>query len=300
MERHRTRGFTLVELLVVIAIIAILMAILVPAVSKARKHSQGLACSNNIRQLAMGMLLYAETSKGWLPFDGEDGDSAGSKIVCPDNLGWESPGLWINAIPRQLGGKSYDQLFIDWTDSQLPMPSYSSNSVFVCPSAGAPVGVGSDIVTDGFFTMYGRTKDSSAAQPRRTYICYGFNSKMLDAPSGPNKDRGKLSKLKPANEVVLFTEKRMSSGEVTKADDLYYQSMGGQANRLTTRTLARVKADWQRFTSRHNNGGYLAFADGHVAWWSLRDALTPSRKGSNGNWNQPGKLRWSVYVEAGR
>ena len=58
--RHAERGFTLIELLVVIAIIALLMSILMPALNRAREQGKRIACLNNLKQLAMGWILYAD------------------------------------------------------------------------------------------------------------------------------------------------------------------------------------------------------------------------------------------------
>ncbi len=216
----RRRGFTLVELLVVIGIIAMLIGILLPALNKARQSAQAVACQSNLRQIGIGFRLYAESNKGSMPSAGDDGD-AGSPILMPDNMGWASDALWMNAVSKAAFGKTYNQVYLDSLNGGPHVPKDTDHHVLVCPGApeasGTSVGDG-DIVQNGYFMMSGYVNNNGAlaVEMRPTFVCYAMNYKLWGSTSNFT---GKITRLTHASETVVVFEKRTSLSEVTAADD---------------------------------------------------------------------------------
>lgn len=115
--RRRGPGFTLIELLVVISIIAVLISILLPALSASRENSRRLKCLTNLKGIGMGLNIYMmERSKGLLPrvkplHDplGDSGNNKDSDVSLLDVLG-----QYVDApVPRRSGNKNSEYIVTD-------------------------------------------------------------------------------------------------------------------------------------------------------------------------------------------
>ena len=114
----KTAGFTLIELLVVVAIIAILVAILLPAVSKARGYASKVSCASNLQQIVKAMQFYAEDHYSnyplaWMTQRWEDQDFVG---------GWYNRAGWTRRLVPYIYGHSPDV---------FDMPQ--SKQIYKCP-----------------------------------------------------------------------------------------------------------------------------------------------------------------------
>jgi len=98
LPRPTSWAFTLIELLVVIAIIAILAAMLLPALAKAKARAQRTTCANNLKQTALAMRLWADSNEGKLPWK-VDQSLGGGK---PNGSGNATVNLQLSLVSNEL------------------------------------------------------------------------------------------------------------------------------------------------------------------------------------------------------
>src|SRR5580692_4013686 len=90
--KTKANAFTLIELLVVIAIIAILAAMLLPALGRAKQKAQSLTCMNNLKQLTLGWIEYAGDNNSKLPLDGDQNNPGNGPLSLLPNSPTMQPG----------------------------------------------------------------------------------------------------------------------------------------------------------------------------------------------------------------
>lgn len=236
--RWNQNGFTLIELLVVIAIIAILAAMLLPALARAKERAQRASCMNNLRQLGIGMIIYA-------------GDNNDTVIDARWAAGAPEP----NPPGSKQG--TYNQDAIDDTQALLTKEIYldatqtNSASVWACPS----LGVGS----------LAYIPDANPAEWTLGYQYLGgiYWWQNLAAPTAfvTSASPTKLSRAKP--------------GWVLAADIVCYdKSPGAGVNKWASVNQANPKrVAHQRPNAPYPDGANHLAVDGSVQWIKVEKLL---------------------------
>jgi prepilin-type N-terminal cleavage/methylation domain-containing protein/prepilin-type processing-associated H-X9-DG protein len=239
MKRNAKNGFTLIELLVVIAIIAILAAMLLPALAKAKQKAQGIACVSNLRQWGLALNMYLDDNQNIFPLPKIATATPGSPGYNENTPGWsnfadfhnadQGDSAWFNALPSYIGGKALWEIAVNSASAGF----VNSKKIFDCPGVMQP---------------------AENTDPNRIVFNYGMNPKGntgLDASIAYGTTFKSTMVQNPS--AFVF----MGDGRARSKDLPYYG--------VPTKEVG-VQHCWvQQFSARHNIGGNLTFADGHVA-----------------------------------
>jgi len=127
-ESKKLGAFTLIELLVVIAVIAILAAMLLPALAGAKNAAQRTSCLNKLKQWDLAQTIYAQDNDDYIPRD--SGQTTGSSLdswalVTQAN----NADVWYNALPSTIRQPTAASLAANTTNF------YNANGLFHCPTA---------------------------------------------------------------------------------------------------------------------------------------------------------------------
>jgi prepilin-type N-terminal cleavage/methylation domain-containing protein/prepilin-type processing-associated H-X9-DG protein len=263
---RKASGFTLIELLVVIAIIALLAAMVLPALARAKERSSQITCLNNLKQWGLAMAMNADDNNQYYPAPRDLNYVANSDHnpvwteMYQDATANPSIGLsdWYNALPPYVSSVPLWQYGANSGSNNV---FFSSHSIYLCPTANA---IPRDPDTD----------PDPAVGPT---FNYGMNAR-ISYPAAPETPF-KITQAVHPSAFVVFSEQRVHASETP-----YYGNNPSDLSSTYSYTT--------RFSGRHSSGGNIVFGDGHASYFKYDYVCVQI----NGKADDPGRpdINWTA------